>query len=260
MRAFPLTAMKKILIASDFDGTFASDDEQFERDTAAVRRFRAAGGIFGLVSGRNAAALEWICTEWKVEVDFRLSDNGGTCRLPTGELLFAREASEAALLPLCDYMMSKGTRLIAVNRPDGADMIYYAHRNGQIDWNPRRAFWKARRFSEVSGYFDTVEKTQEVAREINLLFPHLDALPNGACLDVVPRGSGKDVGVGMIARRFGVDRENVYTIGDNYNDLPMIVAYGGFVVEGAPEDMRAGAPCGVVRSVEEMIGKVMEHG
>lgn len=252
--------MKKILIASDFDGTFSGDDDQFERDAEAVRAFRRAGGVFGLVSGRNAAALNYIHTHWNIETDFLLADNGGTCHMPSGELLFAREASEYALLPLCHYLMSKGTRLIAVNRPDGTDMIFYTHSDGRIDWAPRRAFWSARKFTEVSAYFDSVEKTHRVAREINALFPRLDALPNGGCLDIVPRGSGKDVGVGQIAALFGVEKENIYTIGDNYNDLPMIVAYGGWVVEGAPDDMKEKAPCGTVRSVEEMIGRVMRAG
>ena len=244
------------LIASDFDGTMGSEDEQFARDAEAVRRFRAAGNYFGFVSGRNSAALEYLRDWAKLEVDFLLADNGGTCHI-NGEPIFCVEANEEAMLPLCDYLMSRETKLIAVNREDGTDMIYDTHSDGREEYEPRRALWKARKFSEISAYFSTLKRCHEAAEEVMAIFPHLDALPNGRCLDIVPRGSGKNVGVGLIAQRLGVDVRDVYTIGDNYNDLSMIRAFNGFAVENAPDDVKKQAPMGTVESVEKLIEKLM---
>ena len=248
--------MAKKLLASDFDGTIG-DDEQLVKDAAAIARFRAAGNYFGLVSGRNSDALAW-CRDWaKLEVDFLLADNGGTCHID-GKPLFCVEAAAEAMLPLCDYLMAKKTKLIAVNRVDGTDMIYYKHSDGREEYDPRRVFWRARKFSEISAYFATVEICHAVSREVNDIFPHLDALPNGRCLDIVPRGSGKNVGVGLIAKRLGVANEDVYTVGDNFNDLSMIRAYKGYAVANAHPDVQKQAPMGTIASVEALIERLMK--
>ena len=248
--------MEKMLIASDYDGTFGTG-EQLAKDADAVRRFRKAGHVFGLVSGRNASALKYVQSAGKIEHDFLLSDNGGNCRVD-GKTLFCRLACASALVPLCEYLMSKNTKLIAVNRPDGADMFYYRHGDGRTEFSPARPLWQNRPFTQVSAYFDTLEKSFAAADEINALFPRLEALPNGGCLDVIPRGSGKDVGVLAVARLFSVCPENVFTVGDNFNDLPMLTAFGGFAVARAPERVRQIAPRGVVASVEELILRLLE--
>ena len=248
--------MAKKLLASDFDGTMG-DDEQFEKDVAAIKRFRAAGNCFGFVSGRNSDALEWLRDWAKLEVDFLLADNGGTCHID-GKPVFCVEAAAEAMLPLCDYLMAKQTKLIAVNREDGTDMIYYKHSDGREEYDPRRVFWRARKFSEISAYFATREQTHAIAHEINAIFPHLDALPNGRCLDIVPRGSGKNIGVGLLAARLGVAPKDIYTVGDNFNDLSMITAYNGFAVANAPEEVQKQAPMGTIASVEALIERLMK--
>ena len=244
------------MIGSDFDGTFSNDDEQFERDVAAVAKFRAAGNLFGLVSGRNIDALRWMAEHYKIGVDYLLADNGGTCVMG-GETLFCEENKAEVLLPLCDFLMARGTKLIAVNRKDGTDMYYYKHKDGREEYDPRRAHWCARTFPQVSGYFSSAARCQEVAKELNEIFPHLDGLPNGACLDVVPRGKGKAAGLKALAARLGVEEGSIYAIGDNYNDLSMITAFNGYAVKNAPEDVQKQAPCGTVESVEELIGKLL---
>ena len=250
--------MGRKLIASDYDGTIG-DGEQLERDKAAIAAFRKAGNIFGIVSGRNAEALHWTLGEDGLEVDFELADNGGNGTYG-GKKIFCYEAAEEAYLPLCDYLMQHKTVLIAANKPDGTDMLYYRHRDGREDFAPRRAQWTARKFTEISAYFGSVEETHAISQEINGLFPHLDALPNGRCLDIIPRGRSKAVGVAELAEKLGIAREDIYSVGDNYNDLAMIDAFNSCVVENAPEELKTHASFAVVKSVEEMIKKIMEQG
>ena len=245
----------KKLIASDLDGTIG-DGEQLKRDAEAIERFREAGNLFGIVSGRNAGALKYVVDRCGLKTDFLLSDSGGTCTIG-GKTLFCHKASASALLPLADYLMQKGTKLLAVNREDGADMWYYRHSDGRVEYAPKRSLWTEREFPQVSGYFATVEECRAVAEELNALFPRMDALPNWSCLDVVPRGRGKAAGVGEIAEYFGVERDQTYVIGDNFNDLPMIDVFNSFVVSSACDEVKSRARTGIVESVEEMIGKLL---
>ena len=247
---------KKVkLIASDFDGTFG-DDEQAAIDIKAVNEWRAAGNYFGFVSGRNSAALRWCCEHVGVSVDFLLSDSGNVCFM--GDKLFFCNFAPAVLYrPLADFMMSRGTKLLAVNKPDGTDMLYYRHSDGREEYDPRRALWQERPFPQVSGYFETAERCHAVAKELESIFPHLTALPNWSCLDIVPKGAGKDAGVRRLAEALSIDLSNVYTVGDNYNDIPMLDAFGSFVVASACPEVQAHATVAVVPSVADMIESLM---
>ena len=245
------------LIASDLDGTIG-DGEQLKKDAEAIARFRAAGNLFGFVSGRNAGALKAVADWCGIETDFLLSDSGGTCRIG-GKTLFCYKAPAVVLAPLADYMMQKNTKLLAINREDGADMWYYRHSDGRVEYNPRRALWTPRDFPQVSGYFASIEECMAVAAELNALFPHLDALPNWSCMDIVPRGRGKAVGVREIAEHFGVDYDHTFVVGDNYNDLPMIDVFRSYIVSSACDEVKAHAREGIVDSVEKMIEIISEE-
>ena len=48
-----MTDFSKFLIASDLDGTFIAEGKPVARNLAALKRFRAGGGIFTLATGRS---------------------------------------------------------------------------------------------------------------------------------------------------------------------------------------------------------------
>ena len=122
------------LIASDFDGTIGTGG-QLKKDIEAIEEFRRRGNLFGLVSGRNIAGLRKMRERTGVPVDFLLSDSGGTCYL--GErLLFCAQASKEVFWPLVSYLMSRRSGLVAVNRVDGSDMLYYRHSDGREECLP----------------------------------------------------------------------------------------------------------------------------
>ena len=79
---------------------------------------------------------------------------------------------------------------------------------------------------------------------------------NGRCIDVNARGVSKASGIAKLIGRIGVDENNVYTIGDNFNDLCMLTAYNGYAVAHAPEEVRRQAG-NTVRSVAELIDQLM---
>ena len=206
------------LIASDFDGTIGTGG-QLKKDIEAIEEFRRRGNLFGLVSGRNIAGLRKMRERTGVPVDFLMSDSGGTCYL--GErLLFCAQASKEVFWPLVSYLMSRRSGLVAVNRVDGSDMLYYRHSDGREEYTPRRSEWTERSF---------------------------------------PKGRDKAVGVGELAGHFGVEKENIYVVGDNFNDLAMLRSYRSFAVANAPLEVQKCATMGVIPHVSDMIERVLKE-
>jgi HAD superfamily hydrolase (TIGR01484 family) len=247
---------KRKLLASDFDGTIGSG-ERLLCDVAGVKAFRRAGHLFGLVSGRNADSLRAVCERAGIEQDFRLSDSGGICYRGT-DPLFACMNEEDLMIPLAEFLLEKGTSIVSVNRIDGADLLYQRNSAGEEIVKVPREEWKSRPFSQMCGYFGSEQASHAVAKELEERFPTLTALPNWGCLDIVPRGRDKAVGILQLAALLGVERENIYVVGDNFNDIAMLGAFNSFVVENACDEVKKHASMGIVPSVGALCKILMD--
>ncbi|MBP3322453.1 MAG: HAD family phosphatase [Clostridia bacterium] len=264
---------KRLLLASDFDGTVGVGG-QLEKDRAAIARFRAQGHLFGLVSGRNAAGLKEMRKKTDLPCDFLLSDNGSVCYLPKkgekgqdpfafeensahfdpfcgGKLLFYHAGAEELFFPLADFLLECGSQMVAVNDHNGAELLYLEE-DGSLSVNLPRESWIARPFSQMSGLFERTEDAHAAAREGEKRFPGLVGLVSD-CLDFLPRGRDKAVGILELAALLGVKEEDIFTVGDNFNDLAMLRAFRGFAVENAPKEVKMQAKEGEIPTLSHLI-------
>ena len=83
------------------------------------------------------------------------------------------------------------------------------------------------------------------------------AYANRHCVDIVPRGISKAKGLAFVLADAGVSVQDAVTIGDSYNDLPMIEAYHGFCMDSAPLDIQEKSR-GVYHSVGACIADLMK--
>ena len=61
------------IIATDFDGTLSYNGRVSDEDKDAIHRFRAAGNKFGIVTGRDVEAAQWIKPENGLEFDYLIT-------------------------------------------------------------------------------------------------------------------------------------------------------------------------------------------
>ncbi len=87
----------------------------------------------------------------------------------------------------------------------------------------------------------------------------LTSFPNGQFIDIVKYGISKAEGIRRIAALYGIDYENTYSVGDNYNDIVMLDAFKSYTVEGAVEEAKKHASCGVKPSVADMIDELLSE-
>ncbi len=65
------------ILASDYDGTLRTEELVDINDVHAIHEFRAAGNMFGLVTGRSMESLQTEIQKNKIEFDFIVANNGG---------------------------------------------------------------------------------------------------------------------------------------------------------------------------------------
>lgn len=219
------------IIASDFDGTFRRKGEVTPEDIAAVSKWRSEGNLFGIVTGRSYRAVQTILDEYPV--DFVVCCGGAALYSAKKDLLWQTTYSREAIMHAFD---------IAIK----TEMPNFTAFYGLKQWDLRFEFENrvlpddaiCFQGSSVNSFTDELSKV--FADTLNREIPeYLYAENNGRSIDVVAAGITKSSGILKLMERYDVLKENVFTIGDNFNDCDMIRDFNGFAVARAQEGVKA---------------------
>lgn len=118
---------------------------------------------------------------------------------------------------------------------------------------------KSYSISSISMEFaDTdIERVQEYADMINEIYTDVTAFRNTNSIDVIPKGNSKGIAVSAVAKEFHVALEDVYTIGDSWNDVSMFeITDNAYTFTYAEKELQAQANY-VVDSVHECVSDML---
>lgn len=240
--------------ASDYDGTLFRQDKIAAEDAEGVRRWRAAGNKFGVVTGRDYGMLAPQLKYYGIESDYAVCNNGGLICRADGTPLWQ---GEIPLRTLAEMVKEPGVRRSFHFAFSAADKTYLYHER-EGSWISREARqWD---FTIVSiteqdilslpqihqfslGYPEAGEAA-EVSEILNARYGDIiHAYPNRCSVDVTPKGISKRQGIEKLVELMGWKNPEIFSIGDEINDLPMIEAFNGFTVDTAREAIKTKARC-----------------
>ena len=93
------------------------------------------------------------------------------------------------------------------------------------------------------------------AAVLNEKLGHLiHAFPNACSLDITPVGISKDEGIKKLLSVMGWNGAEVFAIGDETNDLPMLKAWDGYSLTTARPEIQAQA-----KQVFSSVGAMLDH-
>lgn len=251
--------MSMKLAFSDFDGTLCIDGGVPEENLQAIKAWQAAGNKFGIATGRGYRAILPEIERHHIPVDFMVCTNGSSVYDAQGKLLQAQTIPQATVTALLqsqhvtDYtgglLFFTTTQACMYN---GAQML------------PPELFRALGSVAEATELPDMLQVGMEFPDQEQTLaaFAALDAdFPktfagniNRRFLDINIYGTAKDQGILALARRLQVPEQDIWAIGDDRNDLPMLRRFGshGCCVARAKEYMHEAAGC-VYDSVGAML-------
>lgn len=260
--------LKYKLIAADLDGTLLNDELTVsERNLLAIEKFRAAGGIFTIATGRmpssvkryaemlglDAHPVKMICNIGGIIVD--------SATMETERLASVSPQSASALLryalPRVEFgLMYYASGAIASEMSEAVEIYFSAIglTPQSVDDLPKRAEAfdepivkivlitderEVRGLTEsLAAAFDDMQFIQSTApllQRLRAVRPEL----NPALIECVARGADKGTGLKAVADYYGLDASEVIAIGDSYNDVAMIKAAGmGVATANAPEPIK----------------------
>ena len=272
------------LVAIDIDGTLLDPHFQISaRNLSVLRAAHQAGVAVLLATGRRHDYALPVARELGIPV-WLISSNGALIRSSAGEtfytdrlpantarklihhmhefrgnavVTFDRQGQDALVLERVDELTRSIARWIEKN---SAHIQYVSPLEDALTEDPLQAMYcgtvermvAAQQCLSQAGFLDeiTVLRTQYDFRDLCIL-------------DILNRDCSKGHALRRWAEHYGIPREQIMAIGDNYNDLEMLEYAGLPVIMGnASEELResgwkvtaSNADSGVAAALEQVLG------
>jgi len=218
--------MRYLALATDYDGTLATDGEVSGATVEALRRLKAAGRKAILVTGRELPELLWIFPDLEL-FDLVVAENGALLYSPKDrwEQVLAEPPTARFLMALRERGVSPinmGRVIIASAESESAKILSAIHSLGL---------------------------------DLQVIF-------NKGSVMVMPSGVNKATGLAVALEHLGMSSEQVVGVGDAENDhpllrycgcgvavanaLPALKEHADFVTRGGQED-------GVIELIDGML-------
>lgn len=213
------------LLASDFDQTLWFEDHMKDKDVKAIQHFQKQGHLFGICSGRSLSGIIKYSQLYDLQFDFYILLSGGLILNKDYEVIFE---SQIPLTLVKEIYAFTHQQDITVVVDDVTYFLTHHHQEkafGQVihslDEIPQsyvHAFSFHYQETEIS-------LAQQMTAKILKKYGHdIEAFQNNQHIDLTMKGCSKGKGIKIIQDYFHLSDDDIYGIGDNYNDLPMFEA------------------------------------
>lgn len=244
--------MEKYFLASDYDGTLCQNGIVTEETIEAINEFRRMGNLFGVVSGRDYVYGFEFFKRQPVFCcfDFVIACNGAVAydkdgnvyfcealngRQPFGESTLAQELIREILQLTskpCGMSFEKDRYDFHPEYPQGGKV-------GEIQYSDLSILKDVDKFVLSNALCNTVEHATQVASILQEKFGRfVNPSQNNRCIDISTEGVDKAVGIARLADCLGIAHENIWTAGDNFNDMPMLKNFHGCAMTDGVEDLK----------------------
>ncbi len=235
------------LLASDYDGTLRYGQDVMQKDIEALQEWKNDGNLFVIVTGRSYESIDAQIKKYQIPVDYVITNNGGMAFDKEGKILLSQYLDYDVCIQILhhvkqyddiiSYVVNDGVHRHRIVLKQGVQDHRYPNLKPDLT---ETELLDMGHFAQIVLSMTSVEASLFIAKKINdLYYDKVVAYPNNYVVDIVPKDVSKASGIDFISNLIDMNKEDVYTIGDGYNDIPLI-EYGmnGCVMSWADEDVK----------------------
>lgn len=232
------------VFASDYDGTLFKDRIIRDADLDAIRAFRARGNKFGIVTGRAVNSVIVEMNKYAIPVDFIVAINGGVVLTHDFKEIFASTMNVDVVRDMMNDIESHHVRFYGVNDGYRLGRKYLMEPSSDFEPNVEledvETFCNEQSVRAMYVFTEHHDEAKILAHHLNKTYGHANivAYQNVFAVDVGVKGVSKATGIQHVVDHYGYTG-SIYAMGDSYNDIPMLEAYHGFVMENGEEAVKA---------------------
>lgn len=239
------------LLASDIDGTLLLNRKIHHKSIENIDRFKNDGNLFILSTGRALCELDSIINEYKLDVDAYVLCNGAFILDKSLNIIEDFKIDSDIVYKISKYVLSTNNFTLSVL--DGYKSYLIKSKNilkarNLFNLNSLKKIYKMLinkssnlellnlnhlkdndlniNIMSIYSLNDNVEKAENLKNHLNDEFgEYITAYRNKYFVDVVFKSCSKATGIEKVCKNFNLADNNVYVIGDSWNDLSMFERY-----------------------------------
>lgn len=253
------------ILASDYDGTLRTEEFIDDKDLHAIQTFREKGNLFGLVTGRSMESIQKEIEKNNLAFDFIVANNGGVIYDKDFHQLKCLYMDFNKALDIISYIKTLECVSYVIN--DGFHRFKFSVDENQIDHKygelpdtaeKEEEILDRGKISQLVISLNDQMLAEEISHYINVNFNgYAVAYVNVNCVDIVPVGVSKAEGLYFIEQHLDLKHDEIYAIGDSFNDIPMLEEFHGCAMAHARNEIIENAEH-VFASVGECIAYLMK--
>lgn len=210
------------MLVSDYDGTFFRNKEELGKNIEAVKRFREAGNIFVLATGRNLDEMYEEIDKYNIPFDYLILCNGGVIFGPNKNVLKEFTIPTEAL-----HILKKVTE----EHPKHVELVAFIHAFGETFTIEDHNYVKVK--IRMDNHEEAIKVAKEVDEKCKVTKTYvLDSRYSLRSVESCYYLTDKSVAVEALANMLNIDKKDITTVGDHYNDAEMITKFNGFAIIG----------------------------
>ncbi len=270
-------------LVTDFDGTLLTDEKTIHpRDLETLQRLRKKKIFTAIATGRSLYSFQRALDQMGMDqgqlpVDYLiLSTGAGIMDLANGRILLSHAIPWRDVVKITDYFdIHKFDYMVHKAIPDTPYFLFKSHGRENLDFQNRIRLYpsfgqplggKIPLFIMATQVLAIVPNGIDPRRVADIRFA-LDDFSvihatspldhSSAWIEVFHKQVSKSTAVSWVAQQLGIPRNQVVSVGNDYNDQDLLEWSGqGFLVKNAPRDMKqdfelvaSNNNCGVSQSV-----------
>lgn len=243
----------RLVLSSDMDGTLLFDGRMSERDVEALARWRAAGHLLVMNTGRSNTALASALEGTGVAYDYAVLYTGAVLLDADGRVLAQRSLPDGLVDEVLEVLSAEDPITIFCTTTSGDLRLHHTNSGGTelltLFADATTAQLAGRSVIGIPlrlGDPSAADRIEAIVAE--RWGEHLAGARNQDFIDLVPTGLSKGTGlselVGMLTApgaRYEGQVLRTIAVGDSWNDMSMhAVADVAVAMAGAPDDVIAG--------------------
>ena len=218
--------MDKKMVVSDYDGTFYLNEEGIRKNVEKVNEFRAEGNMFVMATGNNFRRFQEVISQYSIGYDYLILDQGACIFDNNGNLL------KACFL---DYEATKQI-MAEVEQTNKEYKLCNPYAETET--------LEEKNITKIGVNFVDVQEALEFTDRLNEKYgKHVNAytmiFKDINIVEIISSQTDKNEAIKFVIEKAGIAKDNVYTVGDGYNDISMIQNFGGYCMKNSVDELLA---------------------
>lgn len=199
------------LLVSDYDQTVSTDDLSIRFNIKKINKFRKDGNLFMLSTGREYLSIKNEVKKWNIKYDYLSCADGTTMYDRDDKLIFISKMDKD------DVKVSEFLKKQYGQKINIYDII---SDNSNI---PEE---------KVIQIFDInfIQISRDITKFLDENLINSTYSTNLNCIYLKHKEASKSLTIQYLENEIGIEKRNIFTIGDHNNDYEMIRDYNGFTM------------------------------